>query len=126
MSFETEPATKCRFCGAPLPPERVLAGKDYCRRSHKKAWSNYNGRISMGQMSRMSQDIEARFAWRQPDEGTPVEDAISLLHERFEQFAGSLCGLLGSVAPVDREQALALTKLEESMFWAEQHIIRHG
>lgn len=45
-------------------------------------------------------------------------------HEQVRSGCLKLAGLVTSVVPVGREQSLALTKIEEAMFWANAGIAR--
>jgi hypothetical protein len=45
-------------------------------------------------------------------------------HERIRTGLGDMARLVTEVVPAGREQALALTKLEEAMFWANAGIAR--
>lgn len=48
--------------------------------------------------------------------------------ERYQQLrerAKALAELIGELTPISREQSLAFTKLEESIFWANASIARN-
>lgn len=68
----------------------------------------------------MTEDIDARFCWHTPsDEG---KQAIAAMRENFRH----MCSMLSAHVPNGREKALALTKLEECMFWTNAAIARQG
>lgn len=46
-------------------------------------------------------------------------------YERIRQFAGQFAHHILGVTPMSREQSLALTHLEEAVFWANAAIARN-
>ena len=65
-------------------------------------------------------DLANRFTYHSPDE----ERAKKHAHIREQCF--SLSNLLDSYLPDGREKSLAITKLEEVMFWANASIARNN
>lgn len=63
-------------------------------------------------------DIENRFAYHKPD-----EEAVKL-HQSVRDQVKTLAHYWSGNLPAGREQALAITKLEEAMFWANAAIAR--
>jgi len=59
----------------------------------------------------------------------PKDDAVRAAHEKIRYECGKVAMLIDKLC-VDgtegREKALAITKLEEAMMWANASIARHG
>lgn len=67
------------------------------------------------------QDIDNRFQYHPPkDEGTKE------LHQQVRQTLHSVASSFNSALPEGREKSLAITHLEEAMFWANAAIARKG
>jgi len=64
------------------------------------------------------QDIENRFTYHAPKPGQPEQ------YQKLREHAKSLAYLILDNCPRSREASLALTKLEESIFWANASIAR--
>ena len=64
-------------------------------------------------------DLDNRFTYNPPQEGQP--ERYVLLRENAKQLAE----LIVQNTPTSREQSLALTKLEEVVFWANASIARN-
>ena len=67
---------------------------------------------------RVHEDLKNRFTYHAPKEGQP---------EMYEAIRGEGFGLactLTALCPKSRELSLALTKLEEVVFWANASIAR--
>lgn len=64
-------------------------------------------------------DLASRFTYHPP---TPHR---ADLHERLRNQGGRLAELIDSDCPDSREKSLALTKLEETVMWANAAIARH-
>lgn len=64
-------------------------------------------------------DLENRFTYHAPKDGQV--DAYQEIRDKAKEFAT----LLFSQCPQSRELSLALTKLEESVFWANAAIARN-
>lgn len=65
------------------------------------------------------EDLKNRFTYHAPKEGQP-EKYQTL---RFEVLKLAL--LINQFCPESREKSLAITALEESVFWANAGIARH-
>lgn len=63
-------------------------------------------------------DLNNRFNYHKPNE------AKVILHEAVRKSIGALAIEFDHSLPIGREQALAITKLEEAMFWANAAIAR--
>jgi hypothetical protein len=63
--------------------------------------------------------LEKRFTYHPPKEGQPV------VYERIRRSAKELAYLISDVCPDSREQSVALTKLDEVVFWANASIARN-
>jgi hypothetical protein len=64
-------------------------------------------------------DIENRFNYHAPSGDSVVR------HEMIRSDCRALAHRLNADLPASREKALALTKLEEAMFWANAAIARN-
>lgn len=64
-------------------------------------------------------ELENRFAFHEPD--SLKIDKYNGIREQARYFAEVILEL----TPDSREQSLAITKLEEVMFWANAAIARH-
>ncbi|ALY09281.1 hypothetical protein FDG92_gp09 [Arthrobacter phage Jasmine] len=69
--------------------------------------------------AKRTNDIKNRFGYHKPDEAKVKEHA--LIRAQMENIAQYWASNL----PAGREQATALTKLEEAMFWANAAIARN-
>ena len=63
-------------------------------------------------------DINNRFTYHAPKEGQPIR------YLEIRETAKAFAVLLVEVCPESRERSLALTKLEEVVFWANAAIAR--
>jgi hypothetical protein len=70
-------------------------------------------------MSAANSDIEKRFTYHPPKDGQPKK------YSQIRCEAKSLAELVAELCPESREKALALTKLEESVMWANAAIARN-
>lgn len=70
-------------------------------------------------MTPQQADVENRFTYHAPH-GTQPERYV-----RLRTAARDLAHLIVELTPVSREQSLALTKLEESVFFANASIARN-
>lgn len=66
-------------------------------------------------------DVRDRFVHHPP----PTQARV-MQHELVRGMCLSLAGDLDALLPPGREKALALTKLEEAMFWANAALARQG
>jgi hypothetical protein len=67
----------------------------------------------------MNQQIENNFKYHPPKEGQPEKyEAIRSLAKGYAEAIDNLC-------PNSREKSLAMTKLEEAVFWANAAISRN-
>lgn len=66
------------------------------------------------------EDIENRFKYHAPDS----DDVI--LHSKIRSDCWALASELNDFLPEGREKSLAITKLEEAMYWANASIARSG
>lgn len=64
-------------------------------------------------------DVAARFAFHEAD----TEEKRDL-HRHVRLTMATAAGIIRETVPEGREQALALTKLEEAMFWANAGVAR--
>ena len=64
-------------------------------------------------------DLEHRFAYHPPKDAERVQ-----AHEAVRAFTGRLARDFENLLPNGREKSLAITKLEEAMFWANAAIAR--
>lgn len=64
-------------------------------------------------------DIRNRFTYHKPTGNQPMK------YETIRSMAANLATLIIEATPDSREQALAITKLEETVFWANAAIARH-
>jgi hypothetical protein len=55
----------------------------------------------------------------------PSDDEKAHLYNKLRSLAANVARLVIEVCPNGRERSLALTKLEESMMWANAAIMRH-
>ena len=67
----------------------------------------------------MSEKIENNFKYHAPKEGQPAK------YETLRAKAKELAYLIDDLCPESREKALATTKLEESVMWANASIARN-
>ncbi len=68
----------------------------------------------------MPPELLGRFAYH-----APSCDLVRQRHETIRSRCRDLALLLHNVLPNSREQSIAITKLEEVMFWANEAIARH-
>ena len=69
----------------------------------------------------MTDQIENNFTFHNFVEG----DGKSGKCEEIREFAKNLANLINDITPPSREQSLAITKLEEVVFWANASIARN-
>lgn len=65
-------------------------------------------------------DIDSRFDYHRPDE---VKGAT---HQRIREAHKRLAETIDSELPEGREKSLAVTKLEEAMFWSNAAVAREA
>lgn len=66
-----------------------------------------------------TKDLDNRFTYHAPKEGQP--EKYEEIRDRARQYAHALNGL----CPDSREKSLAITKLEQVVFWANASIARN-
>lgn len=70
-------------------------------------------------------DIDNRFTFHPvqppPDDGPGQED----IYMAFRKIAREAAHFIADNSPVSREQSLAITHLEEAVFWANAAVARH-
>lgn len=66
-------------------------------------------------------DIENRFKFH-----PPKDDATRAAHESIRGALKTVAHFVAGAIPPGREASLAITKLEEAMFWANAAIARDG
>jgi hypothetical protein len=64
-------------------------------------------------------DLKKRFAYH-----APKDDATRRAHERVRAYLGQMAEEFNDTLPEGREKSLAITKLEEAMYWANAAIAR--
>lgn len=67
----------------------------------------------------MNPTIENNFKYHKPQEGQPER------YERLREEAKELAYSIDVLCPNSREKSLAMTKLEESIMWANAAIARN-
>lgn len=67
----------------------------------------------------MSEQIENNFKYHAPKEGQPEK------YNAIREKAKELAYLIDKECPNSREKSLALTKIEESVMWANASIARN-
>lgn len=67
-----------------------------------------------------TQDLKNRFTYHKPEASQPE------IYERLRSTAHVLAQIFDGCCPDSREKSLAITKLEESVMWANASIARHG
>lgn len=65
-------------------------------------------------------ELVNRFTHHPPDEAKKIQ------HEYIREAALKFARMVDGECPAGREQSLALTKIEEAMFWANAAIARSG
>lgn len=67
----------------------------------------------------MNAQIENNFKYHSPKEGQPEK------YTQIREKAKELAYLIDELVPQSREKSLAITKLEESVMWANASIARN-
>lgn len=65
-------------------------------------------------------EIEKRFTYHPPTEGQPE------LYVQIRQMGRDLADTINKLTPESREQSLAITAVEEAVFWANAAIARRS
>lgn len=63
--------------------------------------------------------IEKAFTYHSPKEGQPE------VYETLRRHAKDLAYLINALVPDSREKSVAMTKLEEAIFWANAGVARN-
>ena len=81
----------------------------------------YDGRetAALGEIMATNEDLVVRFTYHPPKEDQ------QLRYQALRSHGHALALLINETTPVSREQSLALTKLEESIMWANAAIARN-
>lgn len=66
------------------------------------------------------EEIECNFTYHAPKPGQPE------IYQNIRDVAKVLAHMINVSVPEGREKSLALTKLEEAVFWTNAGIARHG
>lgn len=64
-------------------------------------------------------ELDRRFNYH------PATPERGLVHERLREGARRYAELICDLVPPGREQSLAITALEETLFWANAGVARH-
>ena len=67
----------------------------------------------------MSEELQHRFKYHPPS-----SDLVRVKHEEARMAASLFASMINILVPEGRERALAITKTEEAMFWANAGIAR--
>ncbi|WFB60559.1 hypothetical protein [Paenibacillus sp. BR1-192] len=67
----------------------------------------------------MNEQIENNFKYHAPTPGQPE------IYQQIREKAKELAYLIDELVPGSREKSLALTNLEQSVFWANAAVARH-
>lgn len=67
-----------------------------------------------------NEEIQRRFDFH------PADDQKAYVHETVRGILGDAAWDFDRILPDGREKSLAITKLEEAMFWANAAIAREG
>lgn len=71
-------------------------------------------------MTITKEDVEQRFIFHPPDEEKAAK------HARIRREIKATAETIVESVPEGREQSLAITKMEEAMFWANAGLARSG
>lgn len=66
------------------------------------------------------EDLDTRFTYHTPKPGQPE------IYQAIRNEAKNLATLIAVATPQSREQALAITHLEEAVFWANAAVARRS
>lgn len=107
----------CPHCGsAEIITERRPDGNNTCLKCQTMWLNKTAGPCTCGGDNL---DLENRFTYHSPKEGQPAR------YEILRNKAKELSYLIVELCPDSREKALALTNLEQAIFWANASIARH-
>lgn len=68
----------------------------------------------------LASDLENRFSYHPPE-----SEVVKILHEDIRGLHLNVAQFLNAELPQSRELSTAITKLEESMMWANAALARH-
>ena len=68
----------------------------------------------------MNAELEKNFTYHSPKDGQPAK------YETIRDTAKELAYVIDELCPQSRERSIALTNLEQAVFWANAAIARNG
>jgi hypothetical protein len=80
----------------------------------QQAWDN----VRAAETQKLREEMDIRFRYHPPIPGQPER------YEKLRAKAREFAEMILDFTPYSREQSLALTSLEESIFWANASIAR--
>jgi hypothetical protein len=71
-----------------------------------------------------TEELAIRFMYHPPKELPKGQHTQQSRYEQLRKEAGLLAGTINNYCPESREKSLAITKIEEAVFWANSAIAR--